>query len=137
MTVPYKAARFAVIVFAALACADAADALTLTNRDEQDHKVTVIEGEKKTDFVVKPSESLADVCPKGCVIRLDDIADEDQDYELEGTETVSIEDGFLYYESPEPTGPSAAPAAPAPAAPATTPAAPATPPQQPAPAPKK
>jgi hypothetical protein len=71
-------------------------AVSLTNRDERDHKVTVIEGDTKTDRVLKPSIALEGICPKGCVIRLDD--SEDDEYQLEGADVVSIEDGFLYYD---------------------------------------
>ena len=36
---------------------------------------------------------------KGCVIRLSD--SENDEYELEGSEIVSIEDGYLYYDGPD------------------------------------
>jgi hypothetical protein len=89
---------------------DAAQAVSITNRDERDHKVTILpEGESPRDQVLKPNGVLSDVCLKGCVIRLNDNgADE---YELEGSEVVSIEDGYLYYDGPE------VPADPAPDAP--------------------
>jgi hypothetical protein len=71
-------------------------AVSLTNHDERDHKVSVIEGDTKADHVLKPSMALEGICPKGCVIRLDD--NEDDEYQLEGADVVSIEDGFLYYD---------------------------------------
>jgi len=85
-----------------------AGAVSVTNRDDKDHKVTVIEGDIKKDHVLKPSAVLEGVCQKGCIIRLND-SDNDE-YDLEGTEVVSIEEGYLYYDGPDET-PQAAPGA--------------------------
>ncbi len=86
------------------------DAISITNRDDKDHKITVIEGEAKTDHALKAAAVLENLCMKGCVVRLND--SENDEYELEGTEVVSIEDGYLYYDGPDtPTEP-APPAAP-------------------------
>ncbi len=93
--------------------------VTITNRDEKEYKLTVIEddGAKKTDHVLKANQVLENVCPKGCVVRIND--SEEDEYELEGNEQVSIEDGYLYYDTPEPpaetqpgTGAPSTPAAP-------------------------
>ena len=85
----------------------AAHAVSITNRDDQDHKVTIIEGDTKTDHMLKPSQVLTGVCAKGCTIRLND--EEDDEYQLEADDVVSIEEGSLYYDNPD------TPAAPAPA----------------------
>ena len=74
-------------------------AVTLTNRDERDHKVTVIEGETKTDHVLKPNQALEKICPKGCIVRIND--SEDDEYQLEIDDVVSIEDGYLYHDGPD------------------------------------
>lgn len=74
-------------------------AITVTNRDDKDYKLTVIEGEAKSDHTLKTGAVLDNVCMKGCVVRLND--SENDEYELEGTEVVSIEDGYLYYDGPE------------------------------------
>ena len=74
----------------------AAHAASITNRDEVDRKVTIIEGDRTTDHVLQPSQALNDVCAKGCTIRLDD--GEDDEYLLEADDVVSIEDGSLYYD---------------------------------------
>ncbi|MGE5512592.1 MAG: hypothetical protein ACM31O_15215 [Bacteroidota bacterium] len=80
--------------------AAAADAgVSITNRDDKGHKLTVIEGEAKADHVLKPAQVLEGICQQGCIIRLND--SEDDEYELEGSEVVSIEEGFLYYDGPE------------------------------------
>ena len=86
----------AVGVIGLLSSSTAAHAVSITNRDEHDHKVTVIEGDTKTDHVLKPSQALNGICAKGCTIRLND--DEDDEYQLEANDVVSIEEGSLYYD---------------------------------------
>ena len=106
-------------------------AVSITNRDEKEHKLTVIEddGKTKTDHKLKGGGLLEGLCKAGCIVRLND--SEEDEYELEGTEVVSIEEGFLYYDGPDAPAeaPGAAPAAPGPQAPPSPPA------QTPAPAP--
>lgn len=86
-------------VLAALLWTSTAEAVSVTNRDDRDVKLTVIEGEAKQDHILKPSQELKEVCQKGCVIRLND--SESDEYELEGSEVVSIEEGYLYYDGPD------------------------------------
>jgi len=76
-------------------------ASSITNRDEKDWKVTIIEGTTTKEHVLAPSAALEGICQKGCVVRLND--NEKDEYELKGSETVSIEDGFLYYDGPPAT----------------------------------
>lgn len=76
-----------------------ASAVSVTNRDDKEYKLTVIEGDAKQDHVLKPSGVLEAICPKGCIIRLND--SENDEYELEGPEVVSIEEGYLYYDGPD------------------------------------
>lgn len=78
-------------------------AVTLVNRDDKDHKLTVIEesGTKTTDHILKPSQVLEGICEKGCVIRIND--SEEDEYELEAGDKVSIEEGYLYYDEPDAT----------------------------------
>ena len=80
-------------------CATTASAAPVTNRDTKEYKLTVLEGDKAQHHALKPSSVLQDVCPKGCIVRLND--SENDEYELEGTEIVSIEDGYLYYDVPD------------------------------------
>lgn len=94
----------AAFLVAAQLCAGAASSLTISNRDDHDHKITIIEGTRSTDHVLKPAATVENVCLKGCIVRLND--SEDDEYELEGNEVVSIEEGHLYYDGPD------APAAP-------------------------
>lgn len=98
----------AIGVIGLLAGAAAAHAASIANRDERDHRVTIIEGEAKADHVLKPSQTLSDVCLKGCTIRMN--RSEDDDYLLVGGDAVSIEDGSVFYDTPDA---SAAPSPPA------------------------
>lgn len=104
---------FLAVSFALFTMIGHADAITVTNRDDKDHKLTIIEGEAKADHALKANAALENVCMKGCVVRLND--SENDEYELEGSEVVSIEDGYLYYDGPEtpaePAPPAAAPGA--------------------------
>ena len=114
----------AALVFVGVSLATPAAAVSVTNRDDKEHRITVLEedGSKKIEHVLKPNQVLENICLKGCIIRLND--SEEDEYELvEGTEVVSIEDGYLYYDQPEDT-----PAAPSPGAPPAL-----TPPAQTAP----
>ena len=109
--------------FAFLFLSVSAEAITVSNRDDKEHKLTVIEGDVKKDLTLAPASVQENICMKGCVVRLND--SENDEYELEGTEVVSIEDGYLYYDGPETPAdqpPAAAPGAPA--APGTPPATP-------------
>lgn len=121
--------------FALIVTAAAAQAITVSNHDDKEHKLTVIEGDVKNDHPLAPASVVENICMKGCVVRLDD--SENDEYELEGTEVVSIEDGYLYYDGPEtpaeqpPATPPTPPGTPSqPAAPATPPAPGAAPKQQ-------
>ena len=114
----------ALVIVQTLAEAGANAAVSITNRDEKEHKLTVIEedGKTKTDHKLKGGGLLEGVCKAGCVVRLND--SEEDEYELEGTEVVSIEEGFLYYDGPDapaetPAPPGAAPQTPSAPAPAT------------------
>ena len=95
----------------ALICTGASASVSITNRDDKEHKLTIVEddGKTKTDHALKAGALLEGVCKAGCVVRLND--SEEDEYELEGTEIVSIEEGFLYYDGPD--APAEAPAAPA------------------------
>lgn len=102
MTTGFKTIGGACVAFALAAVmvtSQAFAAATVTNRDEKNHKITIIEGESKKDYTLKPNEELKDICMSGCVLRLND--SEDDDYQLEPQDIVSIEDGNLYYDSPD------------------------------------
>jgi hypothetical protein len=87
----------------------AAHGASISNRDERDYMVTIIEGEAKAEHALKPAQTLSEVCLKGCIIRVN--GSEDDAYRLTGGDAVSIEDGTVFYDAPDaPTNP-ASPAA--------------------------
>jgi hypothetical protein len=83
-----------------LSSTTAAHAVSITNRDDHDYKVTIIEGEATADHTLGSSQALNGICMKGCTIRLND--SEDDEYLLEANDVVSIEDGILYCDGPAP-----------------------------------
>ena len=87
----------------------AAHGASISNRDERDYTVTITEGEAKADHALKPSQTLSDVCLKGCTIRVN--GEEDDEYRLTGGDVVSIEDGTVFYDAPETPEDLSAPAA--------------------------
>jgi hypothetical protein len=74
--------------------ASAAPAASITNRDDKDHTVTIVEGSTQKDHVLKPNAALRGICETGCLIRLG--ASRDDPFELTGSENTSIEEGELY-----------------------------------------
>ncbi|OYW53504.1 MAG: hypothetical protein B7Z29_15650 [Hyphomicrobium sp. 12-62-95] len=80
----------------------AAQAASVTNRDDVDRKVTIIESGTQKDHVLKKGEVLEGVCQRGCSIRID--GDDVNPYVLEGTEVTAIEGGDLYAEGQGPLG---------------------------------
>jgi hypothetical protein len=83
-------------LLSAVLFASSAEAVSVTNRDDADHKVTVIEGDARQDHVVKAGGTLEGICQKGCLVRLDDSTDDP--FELEGPEVTWIEGGELLEE---------------------------------------
>ncbi len=81
---------------ALLAFSPAAFGISLTNRDSANQKLIVIEGDKQSEILIKPGEKL-ELCPKSCVIKLPD----GEDYEFDGGEIVSLEEGLLFLDNPE------------------------------------
>jgi hypothetical protein len=100
----------AIGVIGLLLSTTAAHAVSITNRDERDHRVTIIEGESRADYMMKPSQTVTDICLKGCTIRMND-SDGDE-YRLAADDVVTIEDGTVYYEGPDPSVGSKTPQAP-------------------------
>jgi len=78
----------------------AARATTLTNRDSKAHELTVLYVTPPKTIVLEPSHQVHDLCPTGCVVRLN--GSPDDDYRLEGSELISLEDGALYYDGEQP-----------------------------------
>lgn len=90
-----------VCALAALLLSSTAQAVSITNRDDVDHTVTVIEGDAKKDHVLKPNAVLEGICLQGCVVRITDKAGDDP-YELEGSDVISIDGGEFWQDKVEP-----------------------------------
>ncbi len=73
-----------------------ASAITLTNRDSSDQKLIIIEGDRQSERTIKAGEQL-ELCENSCVIRLPD----GEDYEFDGKEIVSLEEGLLFLDNPD------------------------------------
>jgi hypothetical protein len=89
------------ICSAVLLAASQASALQLTNRDTADHKLVVTENGATQDIVIQPSQMLDSICVKGCTIKMSD----GEEYEFDGTEVVSIEEGLMFLDEPGDTEP--------------------------------
>lgn len=88
---------FRALVLAPLALWSAsAFGITLTNRDASDQALIIIEGDRQSERTIKAGEKL-ELCEKSCVIRLPD----GEDYEFDGPEIVSLEEGLLFLDNPE------------------------------------
>lgn len=90
---------FLMVPGALFAFSSVAPAVSIKNRDDTDHKVTIIEDGLQTDHNLKKDQVLEGVCQKGCTVRID--GDDVNPYELEGSEDTSIEGGDLYAEKLE------------------------------------
>jgi len=81
-------------LIAALLTPSAVHSASITNRDDRDHTVTVIEGSSQKDHILKLNAVLSGICEKGCLIRLGESREDP--FELDGSEVTSIEEGQLY-----------------------------------------
>ncbi|WP_414462143.1 hypothetical protein [Hyphomicrobium sp. DY-1] len=98
-----RSGRFDLLVIAAGAIAvllmtSAAPAATIANRGDREVKLTITEDTSIKDEVLPVGKVVGGVCQKSCIIRLNDNANDE--YELDGSESVSVEGGLLYYDSP-------------------------------------
>ncbi len=83
-------------VGAVIAVAPPAWAVKLTNLDKGSYDVNIEEGGKSKMHRIEAGATLERLCSeKGCKVRLVDVPD--GVYELEGNETITIEDGLIYY----------------------------------------
>jgi hypothetical protein len=103
-------------LIAVLLSPSAVHAASITNRDDRDHVVTIIEASSQKDHILKPNAVLSGICEAGCLIRLDNSREDP--FELEGSEITSIEEGEIYGDEvgvpSEPgSGPAAQPSQPA------------------------
>jgi hypothetical protein len=93
-----SAKAVAALSFVGLLTVSNALASTITNRDDKTYTISIILGTSTKDHVLAPTGTLLKVCERGCVVRID--SNRDEQYQLEGSEIVAIEDGRLFYASP-------------------------------------
>ena len=74
-----------------------AAALTITNRDAAEARLTIIAGALRDTHTLAPGAVLKDVCVRGCIVRLAD----QSEWELSGSEVISLEGGVVYYDGEE------------------------------------
>ena len=72
-----------------------AEALTITNTDPDPHTITVKTGGDSKDFKIEPQTAVDPPCDKGCTVELES----GEQYEMQGGEEVSIEDGVIFVDS--------------------------------------
>lgn len=82
--------------------ASKSEAIQLTNRDTADHKIVVTEKNGTKEFTLKPSQVLDDICVASCTIKMVD----GEEYEFDGNEVVSIEEGLMFLDEASDAGPS-------------------------------
>lgn len=71
-----------------------AQALTITNNDDEAYEVTIVEGQgdgATTVMQLEAGANLADICENGCTVTLSSGSEQ----AFDGSETVIIEDGVL------------------------------------------
>lgn len=90
---------FGLVLFVGLVGSASAFAASVTNKDDKEHKLTILEADAKQELQLKPDGVLEGVCLKGCTIRLG--SSEDDEYVLEGPEVITIEDSKLYDDGPD------------------------------------
>jgi hypothetical protein len=91
---------YAVVCLMTLMAASHAEALQLTNRDSADYKIAVTEQGKTQELDVKASQVLDGICNGGCTIKMSD----GEEYEFDGNEIVSIEEGLMFLDEPSDSG---------------------------------
>lgn len=89
--------RIALVTALVLAATSPALALKLTNRDATEQKMTIQENNGTREQTLKPSETMEGFCNSGCTIQMRD----GEEYEFDGNEAVSIEEGLMFLDEPE------------------------------------
>ena len=92
--------RLLLVASLSLAAMSPAEALKLTNRDATEQKLTIQENNGAREQVLKPAETIEGFCNSGCTIKLQD----GEEYEFDGNEVVSIEEGLIFLDEPGPQG---------------------------------
>lgn len=91
-----RSVYFLTAVAAALTVISQANALQLTNRDTAEHKISLTEPAGTQDVQIKPSQVIDGICKAGCTMKMTD----GEEYEFDGNEVVSIEEGLMFLDEP-------------------------------------
>jgi hypothetical protein len=67
-------------------------AVELTNSDQNDQTIIVMEDGKEKSYTIAAGETLKDICLNACVVKLAD----GQEFTFEGHEYAYLEDGYVY-----------------------------------------
>ena len=73
-----------------------APAATITNVDTTSHAIKIAGDDPDNKRTLGPGRQLEDICPDGCILRMN--GSKDHDYIIEGHELLSVEGGTLYYD---------------------------------------
>jgi hypothetical protein len=96
-----KQLTWAIAALSGMLFAGQALALTITNNDAANQKITIIEGDNAAELMLAPGQVGEQVCRSGCIIRMQN----GDEYDFEGVEVVVIEGDALYLEdAPLPQG---------------------------------
>ena len=88
--------RVVLLAAAAIAASSPAKALKITNHDATVQKMTINENNGSREQTLAPSESIDGFCNGGCSIKMDG----GEEYEFDGNEIVSIEEGLMFLDEP-------------------------------------
>jgi hypothetical protein len=72
-----------------------AQALTISNTDDDSHTITVKTGGDSTELVIEPQKAVQAPCASGCTVELEN----GEQYEMNGGEEVSIEGGIIFVDA--------------------------------------
>jgi hypothetical protein len=86
---------FLIASVAGLVFAFPASALTISNVDPDPHTITVTAGTDTKQVTVEPDQQVDAVCTEGCLVELEN----GEQYQMQGGEAVSIEDGVIFVDS--------------------------------------
>jgi hypothetical protein len=90
----FHSLRIALAASLAASSALPASALTLRNLEPKPQTVTLIEGGEERTLTVGPKQPLAGICPKGCIVELNN----GDRYAFDGPEAIALEDGLLFFD---------------------------------------
>jgi len=83
-----------VIALSAFCFAYGATAATIKNLDRTAHKVTIVQGDARQEYVLNSQQEVATICVSSCTLYMGDDPDP---YDIVGADQLEIEQGQIYY----------------------------------------